>query len=102
MSQITDERSFLVLNGAHLKKMATPEEIAVAVGVDPELAERTLALAVANGWVMDMQGKFLSSRTEPLSCRPTIARPTRRCVRIRGSWHGMIVSRGSTNSSSSM
>jgi hypothetical protein len=59
MSQITDERSFLVLNGAHLKKMATAEEIAVAVGVDPELAERTLALAVGNGWAMDMEGKFL-------------------------------------------
>jgi hypothetical protein len=59
MTQISDERSFLVLNGVHLKKMATPEEIASAAGVDSDFARRTLVGAAANGWALDVEGRFL-------------------------------------------
>ncbi len=59
MAQIPDERSFLVLNGVHLKKMATPEEIALAADVDGEFARRTLVAAAANGWALDVEGRFL-------------------------------------------
>ncbi len=59
MTQIADESAFLVLNGAHLKKMAKAEEIADAVGVDIQTAGMTLAAAIENGWAIDMDGRFL-------------------------------------------
>lgn len=54
-----DERTFLVLNGAHLKKMASAEAIAKAVGVDPEAANAVLAAASAKGWALEVEGKIL-------------------------------------------
>ena len=59
MTEITDERAFLVLNGAHLKKMANAEEIAAAVGVDVQTAASVLASAIAKHWAMDVDGRFL-------------------------------------------
>ena len=59
MTEITDERAFLVLNGAHLKKMANAEEIAAAVGVDVQTAASVLASAIAKDWAMDIDGRFL-------------------------------------------
>ena len=59
MTEITDERAFLVLNGAHLKKMANAEEIAAAVGVDEQTAASVLASAIAKDWAMDVDGRFL-------------------------------------------
>jgi hypothetical protein len=59
MTAITDDNSFRVLNGAHLKKMANAGEIARAVGVAPETAQAVLGAAVDSGWVMDMDGKYL-------------------------------------------
>jgi hypothetical protein len=59
MTTITDEHSFCVLNGVHLKKMANANEIASAVGVDPAIAKGVLGSAVANGLAMDMDGKYL-------------------------------------------
>src|ERR1700733_4284112 len=59
MTEITGERAFLVLNGAHLKKMANAEEIAAAVGVDVQTAASVLASAVAKDRAMDIDGRFL-------------------------------------------
>ena len=59
MTEITDERAFLVLNGARLKKMANAEEIAAAVGVDVQTAASVLASAIAKDWAMDVDGRFL-------------------------------------------
>jgi hypothetical protein len=59
MTEITDERAFLVLNGAHLKKMANAEEIAAAVGVDVQTAASVFASAIAKDWAMDIDGRFL-------------------------------------------
>lgn len=53
------EKEFCVLNGAHLKKMATAEEIGSAVGVDPATVATVLEAAVASGLVMNMGGKHL-------------------------------------------
>ena len=36
MPPAVEDETFLVLNGSHLKKMATADEIATAVGVPPE------------------------------------------------------------------
>jgi hypothetical protein len=54
-----EDVSFLVLNGGHLKKMATAREIAAAVGVSPHTAEGELAKAVGKGWALDFDGKIL-------------------------------------------
>ena len=58
MTTIT-ETEFCVLNGAHLKKMATVEEIGSAVGVDPITVSTVLEAAAASGLVMNMEGKHL-------------------------------------------
>lgn len=55
----TDDPAFLVLNGAHLKKMATAAEIAAAVGVTPETAEAELIRFAENGWAMEIDGRYL-------------------------------------------
>ena len=55
----TEDPAFLVLNGAHLKKMATAAEIAAAVGVSLETAQVELTKAVEKGWAMDLDGKYL-------------------------------------------
>jgi hypothetical protein len=57
-TEVEDE-AFLVLNGSHLKKMATSDEIATAVGVAPKVAADQLAAAVDKGWAMDMDGRYL-------------------------------------------
>ena len=54
-----EEETFLVLNGAHLKKMATSDEVAAAVGVAPKVAAEQLAAAVDRGWAMNADGKYL-------------------------------------------
>jgi len=59
MARDADDATFLVLNGLHLKKMASVEEIAAAVEVPPEVAKAALAEAVQRGWAMDADGKFL-------------------------------------------
>jgi hypothetical protein len=56
--QVEDE-TFLVLNGSHLKKMATSEEVAAAVGVPSKVAAEQLAAAVERGWAMNAGGKYL-------------------------------------------
>lgn len=53
------EKEFCVLNGAHLKKMATIEEIGAAVGLDPTDVAEVLAVAVAGGLAMNMDGRYL-------------------------------------------
>jgi hypothetical protein len=53
------EAEFCVLNGAHLKKMATVEEIGSAVGIDPATVATVLDAAVRSGLVMNMEGKYL-------------------------------------------
>jgi hypothetical protein len=59
MSLVDDNTAFLVLNGAHLKKMATAADIAAAVGVTPEAAEAELAKVVEQGSAMNMDGRYL-------------------------------------------
>ncbi|RBP16060.1 hypothetical protein DFR50_10621 [Roseiarcus fermentans] len=54
-----EDATFLVLNGSHLKKMATAEEIAAAVGVASDVAAECLAAAVERGWAMNLEGKYL-------------------------------------------
>lgn len=54
-----DENEFGVLNGVHLKKMATVEEIGAAIGIDPTNVASVLEAAVASGLVMNMEGKHL-------------------------------------------
>jgi hypothetical protein len=54
-----EDEAFLVLNGSHLKKMATSDEIAAAVGVAPKVAGDQLAAAVDKGWAMNMDGRYL-------------------------------------------
>jgi hypothetical protein len=53
------ENEFCVLNGVHLKKMATVEEIAVATGFDQANVASVLEAAVASDLVMNMEGKHL-------------------------------------------
>ena len=55
----TEDPAFLVLNGVHLKKMATAAEIAAAVGVSESVATAELADAIGKGWVMDFDGRLL-------------------------------------------
>jgi hypothetical protein len=53
------EEEFYVLNGAHLKKMATVEEIGSAVGIDPATVATVLEAAATSGLAMNMEGKYL-------------------------------------------
>jgi hypothetical protein len=59
MPPAVEDETFLVLNGSHLKKMATADEIAAAVGVSSSLAAERLAAAVDKGWAMNAEGKYL-------------------------------------------
>ena len=54
-----EDATFLVLNGSHLKKMATADEIAAAVGVTSDVAAERLAAAVDQGLAMNVDGKYL-------------------------------------------
>jgi predicted transcriptional regulator len=56
---ILSEQEFLVLNGAHLKKMATADEIASAVGLDPSVVKSVLDSAASTGLLMRAEGKHL-------------------------------------------
>ncbi|QIG94162.1 hypothetical protein [Bradyrhizobium sp. 6(2017)] len=56
---VLSEQEFLVLNGAHLKKMATAKELASAIGLDVEQVEVALGEAVASGLVMAAEGRHL-------------------------------------------
>ena len=53
------EREFVVLNGAHLKKMATAEELANAVDLEQSEIEPVLADAEKSGLLMAVDGKYL-------------------------------------------
>ena len=55
----TEDPAYLVLNGAHLKKMATAAELAAVVGVAPETARAELAGFIEKGWAMDLNGRYL-------------------------------------------
>jgi hypothetical protein len=59
MSPGSEDATFLVLNGSHLKKMATADDIAAAVGVPSEVAQEQLAAAVEKGWAMSVDGRYL-------------------------------------------
>jgi hypothetical protein len=59
MSPGNEDATFLVLNGSHLKKMATADDIAAAVGVPSEIAQEQLAAAVEKGWAMSVDGRYL-------------------------------------------
>ena len=59
MSSAKEDATFLVLNGAHLKKMATAGDIAAAVGLPQDVAEAQLATAVEKGWAMTVDGRYL-------------------------------------------
>jgi hypothetical protein len=59
MPPAVEDETFLVLNGSHLKKMATADEIAAAVGVPPEVSAERLAGAVDKGWAMNAEGRYL-------------------------------------------
>jgi hypothetical protein len=59
MSSAEEDATFLVLNGAHLKKMATADDIAAAVGLPREVAVAELAAAVEKGWAMSVDGRYL-------------------------------------------
>jgi len=56
---ILNEQEFLVLNGAHLKKMATADEIASAVGLDPSVVKSVLDSAASTGRLMIAEGRYL-------------------------------------------
>jgi hypothetical protein len=56
---ILSDQEFLVLNGAHLKKMATVEEIANAVGLDPSAVRPVLESAASRGLLMIAEGRYL-------------------------------------------
>ena len=58
MSPVSEDATFLVLNGSHLKKMATADDIAAAVGVPSEVAQEQLAAAVEKGWAMSVDGRY--------------------------------------------
>jgi len=55
----SENSTFVVLNGAHLKKMATTEEIAAVVGVPIDVAKAEFARAVERGWAMNLEGRYL-------------------------------------------
>ena len=59
MSPASEDATFLILNGSHLKKMATADDIAAAVGVSSEVAHERLAAAVEKGWAMSVDGRYL-------------------------------------------
>lgn len=59
MSPAREDATFLVLNGAHLKKMAAAEAIAAAVGVPLAVAQEELATAVEKGWAICVDGRYL-------------------------------------------
>ena len=59
MAPADEDATFLVLNGAHLKKMATADDIAGAVGVPSEVAQQELASAVEKGWAISVGGRYL-------------------------------------------
>ena len=56
---ILSEQEFLVLNGAHLKKMARAEEIASATGLDVSVVKPVLDAAASNGLLMIAEGRHL-------------------------------------------
>lgn len=56
---VLNEQQFLVLNGAHLKKMATANELASAVGLDAAVVEAVLNTAAGNGLLMVAEGRHL-------------------------------------------
>ena len=56
---IKSEQEFIVLNGVHLKKMATADEIASAVGLDTSLVKSVLEGAASAGLLMTADGKHL-------------------------------------------
>lgn len=56
---VLSEQEFLVLNGAHLKKMATAKELASAIGLDVAAVELTLDAAASSGLLMVAEGKHL-------------------------------------------
>ncbi len=53
------EQEFLVLNGAHLKKMATAKDLASAVGLEVSVVEAVLDAAAGNNLLMVAEGKHL-------------------------------------------
>ncbi|GLR91703.1 hypothetical protein [Bradyrhizobium iriomotense] len=53
------EQEFLVLNGVHLKKMATAKELASAVGLEVPVVEAVLNAAAGNDLLMVAEGKHL-------------------------------------------
>jgi len=59
MSPVSEDATFLVLNGSHLKKMATADDIAAAVGVPSDVAREQLAIAVERGWAISVDGRYL-------------------------------------------
>src|SRR5215469_10683630 len=56
---VLNEQEFLVLNGAHLKKMATAEELASAIGLGAAEVEATLSKAIDSGLAMTAEGRHL-------------------------------------------
>lgn len=56
---ILSEQEFLVLNGVHLKKMATADEIAAAVGLAPSIVKTLLGSAATAGLLMTTEGRHL-------------------------------------------
>src|SRR6516165_1059940 len=53
------EQEFLVLNGVHLKKMVTADEIASAVDLDPSVVKPVLDSAASRGLLMIAEGRHL-------------------------------------------
>ncbi|WP_027527159.1 hypothetical protein [Bradyrhizobium sp. Ec3.3] len=56
---VLSEQEFRVLNGAHLKKMATAAELASAVGLDVAVVEPVLNAAAGSGLLMAAEGRHL-------------------------------------------
>jgi hypothetical protein len=56
---VLSEQEFLVLNGAHLKKMATASELASAIGLDVAEVEATLNAAIGDDLLMAAEGRHL-------------------------------------------
>jgi len=56
---ILSEQEFLVLNGAHLKKMATANELASAIGLDVTEVEAALNAAIGSGLLMAAEERHL-------------------------------------------
>lgn len=54
-----DDETFLVLNAAHLRKMATADHVVQTTELPAETVQAILSKAAEQGWLLDMEGQHL-------------------------------------------